>query len=84
MYALAQVEKFLADNKATIPHQKARRILTRAKEEGARCKPYGILVSGGAPKIWRDQKLQDAFFRTIMSNVEMMDIGTIAARDSHT
>ncbi len=80
MYALANVEKFLDDNKAKINPQQRSAILKRARQQA---NPNGILVAGMAEALWRDDGLLKEFGQALNNSVEHMEIGVAAISAAH-
>lgn len=77
MYAVANVEKFLSDNKGKISHQKAAAILKRARKQG---EPDGVLMAGMSKDLWRDAKLETQFGQVLTNDVEHIEMSFRAIR----
>lgn len=74
MYAVANFEKFVKDNKERLGEQRAEEILQRAKELS-----FNKLVSGGSVMdIMCDSDLAREFEQTVMGDMEHIKIGLVA------
>ena len=77
MYALANVEKFLADKRRRISPQKRAAVLRRAR---TLAKPDGIILAGMSGDLWRDEALERRFGHALTHNVAQMEVSMAAIR----